>query len=46
MNKNNDSGKCVVLVCVTNKNNKILTHDKFFKLFSAFGKIQRVSILK
>jgi hypothetical protein len=28
------TGTCVVLVCVTNKQNKVLTHDKFFKTFS------------
>lgn len=32
-------GGCVVLVCVINKPNKVLTHDKFFKIFSQFGTI-------
>lgn len=35
----NEASTCVILVCVTNKANKILTHDKFFKIFSVFGKI-------
>lgn len=44
MSKNNDSDTCVILVCVTNKQNKVLTHDKFFKMFISFGKILRVLI--
>lgn len=37
---------CVVLVCVTNKTNKVLTHDKFFKSFSNYGVIQRILIFE
>ena len=34
----------VILVCVTNKQSRVLTHYKFFKIFGTFGKILRVNI--
>ncbi len=43
-NQNVDYGTSVVLVVIPNGTNKILTHDKFFKLFNPFGTIQRVDI--
>ena len=36
----------VLLVVVNNRKNHIITHDKYFKAFSAFGEVQRVSSRK
>ncbi|CAK91820.1 unnamed protein product (macronuclear) [Paramecium tetraurelia] len=36
----------VILVVITNKANKTLSHDKYFKVFSPFGTIQRMLIFE
>ncbi|CAK70180.1 unnamed protein product (macronuclear) [Paramecium tetraurelia] len=36
----------VILVVITNKANKTLGHDKYFKVFSQFGTIQRMLIFE
>ncbi|CAD8179030.1 unnamed protein product [Paramecium octaurelia] len=36
----------VILVVITNKANKTLPHDKYFKVFSPFGTIQRMLIFE
>ncbi|CAD8125638.1 unnamed protein product [Paramecium sonneborni] len=36
----------VILVVITNKANKTLGHDKYFKVFSPFGTIQRMLIFE
>ncbi|CAD8139112.1 unnamed protein product [Paramecium pentaurelia] len=36
----------VILVVITNKTNKTLSHDKYFKIFSPFGTIQRMLIFE
>lgn len=36
----------MILVVITNKANKTLGHDKYFKVFSQFGTIQRMLIFE
>lgn len=45
MSRQCEANTNVILVCVTNKQSRVLTHDKFFKIFGPFGKILRVNIM-
>ncbi|CAD8113977.1 unnamed protein product [Paramecium sonneborni] len=47
MERNSDPPRTnVILVVITNKANKTLSHDKYFKVFSPFGTIQRMLIFE
>ena len=36
----------VLLICISNKNGNLLTHNIFYKLFSEYGKVNKVSIIQ
>lgn len=45
-NQSPESPTPVLLVCVNNINNQVITHDKFFKCFSQYGNVLRILIFE